>query len=347
MCKQRVTSGDACVWQRWGCAQHSGSSFSLPDMAPVCGIVLNRPFSQLLRHSGSATSPVGEMAACLSRVFVPCGMLHHQRHICDLNVHKNAPNARPPRPITRRGVARRAVAPVAGAAATDSTAASCQSFEQLYAGLAGVLAPGGAVAARPTPLGRGLVAEQQVAKGDVLLSGKSVDALYAYVMVSAVCSSSPTRSPHRHRRHLARPCSGLVQLAVRHRPAQRNRQRFWAALPGGLADVARPPSTAAAALPASGWVARCVVCCCFEVLLASRAAIAISGIDIGALFVAKSSCWIACFQGPATKLNLCCTALCRRGRLVPAPGRLAAVAQAQRPGPLAPLHRPAAQGGRT
>ncbi|PRW59741.1 acyl-coenzyme A oxidase peroxisomal isoform B [Chlorella sorokiniana] len=50
------------------------------------------------------------------------------------------------------------------------TQASAKSFEKLYDGLAGVLAPGGAVAARPTPLGRGLVAEQPIAKGNVLLS---------------------------------------------------------------------------------------------------------------------------------------------------------------------------------
>ena len=37
--------------------------------------------------------------------------------------------------------------------------------------LAGVLAPGGAVAAAPTPLGRGLVAQQQIAQGATLLSG--------------------------------------------------------------------------------------------------------------------------------------------------------------------------------
>lgn len=70
-------------------------------------------------------------------------------------------------------MALRPAASSAGAAPTSSTEPLVSnSFEQLYSGLAGVLAPGGAVAARPTLLGRGLVAEQPVAKGDVLLSGE-------------------------------------------------------------------------------------------------------------------------------------------------------------------------------
>lgn len=77
---------------------------------------------------------------------------------------------------------RLAGAPVISAAATDGSTTASRTFEQLYAGLAGVLAPGGVVAARPTPLGRGLVAEQPAAQGDVLLSGKlTVRELVAFV----------------------------------------------------------------------------------------------------------------------------------------------------------------------
>lgn len=57
--------------------------------------------------------------------------------------------------------------------APTAAAAQPQSFEQLYGSLAGVLAPGGAVAAAPTPLGRGLVAQAPISQGSTLLSGEA------------------------------------------------------------------------------------------------------------------------------------------------------------------------------
>lgn len=114
------------------------------------------------------------MAACLSQPVACSGALQPHRLQSCPETTRVSPPARPPQPSRRRAVALRAAASSAAAAATSSSGTSPSSFEQLYVGLAGVLAPGGAVAARPTPLGRGLVAEQPVATGDVLLSGKCV-----------------------------------------------------------------------------------------------------------------------------------------------------------------------------
>ena len=74
--------------------------------------------------------------------------------------------ARPSVP-SRRLVAQASAAPVSTGSSSNS------SVTDMYNQLAGVLAaPGGAVAAGPTPLGRGLVATQQVTQGATLLSGE-------------------------------------------------------------------------------------------------------------------------------------------------------------------------------
>lgn len=247
-------------------------------------------------------------------------------------------------PSRRRFAARRAAASATGAAATGSSAVASQTFEQLYAGLAGVLAPGAAVAARPTPLGRGLVAEQPAAAGDVLLSGECNVTVKRLSKGLHTLGSQPNtlqhvcwaRQPSCHNCwgrllsvKLPFCCSRLVQPAVRDRSAQADGQRFWEALPGGLADAARAAAAAAAALPAVRWAAR------------------------GSRRCAKHDCATpSCAVTTPTPHSTCPTNTslsllgCRRGgRLVPPPRRLAAVAEAQRPGALAPLHRPAAQGG--
>lgn len=112
------------------------------------------------------------MAACSSRALPCSGVLSLHQHPHHLNVSQRASAALLTKPSRRLGAALRLAASASSTAATSSAGSSTSSFVQLYAGLAGVLAPGGAVAARPTPLGRGLVAEQPAAKGDTLLSGK-------------------------------------------------------------------------------------------------------------------------------------------------------------------------------
>ena len=86
------------------------------------------------------------------------------------------------------------------ALASHSTAA-VQSFEQLYAGLAGVLdGAGGVVAAGKTPLGRGLVAQQPIAQGSTLLSGGWAGTVHA--LLAAECT-------------MARSCQRLAASARR------------------------------------------------------------------------------------------------------------------------------------
>lgn len=58
------------------------------------------------------------------------------------------------------------------AASSAAVAAPAPGFEQLFAGLAGVLAPSAAVAAGATERGRGLVASRDVPAGAPLLSGE-------------------------------------------------------------------------------------------------------------------------------------------------------------------------------
>ena len=195
------------------------------------------------------------MAACSSRALPCSGILSLHQHPHHLNVSQRASAALLTKPSRRLGAALRLAASASSTAATSSAGSSTSNFVQLYAGLAGVLAPGGAVAARPTPLGRGLVAEQPAAKGDALLSGKlwwpgmMLDGMMPlYHSHAWPCASLTCPLP------LPPPRSGLGQHAVCDRPAQDDRQRLWAALPGGLADAARPAAAAAAALPARWWV---------------------------------------------------------------------------------------------
>lgn len=140
------------------------------------------------------------MAACSSRA-LPCSrILSLHQHPHHLNVSQRASAALLTKPSRRLGAALRLAASASSTAATSSAGSSTSSFVQLYAGLAGVLAPGGAVAARPTPLGRGLVAEQPAAKGDTLLSGKLWSGL-SLIGMTPLCRShawhahpSPARS---------------------------------------------------------------------------------------------------------------------------------------------------------
>ena len=77
-----------------------------------------------------------------------------------------------PKTQRRSAPRHRGARPASASASSSSSVAPAPSFEQLYVGLAGVLAaPGASVLAAPTPLGRGLVATQPIAQGSALLSG--------------------------------------------------------------------------------------------------------------------------------------------------------------------------------
>lgn len=80
------------------------------------------------------------------------------------------------RPRARRNAFAAAAASPSSPGLTEQ--AEDPQFARLYSQLSGILAPGGAVAAAPTPLGRGLVATHDVAQGATLLSGEGLGGVW-------------------------------------------------------------------------------------------------------------------------------------------------------------------------